>query len=482
MLFNSWQFAIFLPIVFALYWSIPHKYRWVLILSASYYFYMCWNVKYVLLILFVTIVSYIYALLIEKHKDIVYKKRKLTTVLAICLGILFVFKYFNFVTHAICDTIRNVGVNIQPITLQLLLPVGISFYTFQAISYVIDVYRGDISAERHFGYYAAYISFFPQLVAGPIERAGNLLPQMKEERTFNYVQGTYGLKMMAWGLFKKVLVADRLAVYVDKVFNDVHEYNGLSLFIVAFFFSLQIYCDFSGYSDMAIGIAKLFGIDIMSNFKAPYFSHSIKEFWSRWHISLSNWFRDYLYIPLGGNRCNKIRNSMNLFITFLVSGLWHGANWTYIVWGAIHGILQVMEKRFIKYKSKGKISTIISTCVVFGCAMLAFVFFRANTITDATYVITHMFSGIESPMQYIKNGYIALEITKETFVLLAIPIILLCAFDFFSLKVDVIQKISSMRAVIRWGIYLLLVLLILFYIQYLNGNAQLAQKFIYFDF
>jgi D-alanyl-lipoteichoic acid acyltransferase DltB (MBOAT superfamily) len=359
----------------------------------------------------------------------------------------------------------------------LILPVGISFYTFQTLSYVIDVYRGDVDVENNFGIYAAYISFFPQLVAGPIERARNLLPQIKGRKSFDYEQATYGLKLIAWGLFKKMLIADMLSPYVDQVFSDVGSYGGLSLIIASVFFSFQIYCDFSGYSDMAVGIAKLFGIDIMFNFRAPYFAKSVREFWSRWHISLSTWFRDYVYIPLGGNRCTKLRNSFNLMITFLVSGLWHGANWTFIVWGGIHGVAQIIEKRFIKKKPG-----IIGNIFVFALVVVAFVFFRAETIGDAFYVIIHYFDGIFAPAEYIRNGYIALGITAVTFIKLAIPLVMLIIYDHVSLKTDVICAINSKNVIVRWSMYVAFVLMIMFYIQYFMGNGNVAQKFIYFDF
>lgn len=336
MLFNSWQFGIFLPIVFGLYWALPQKHRWALLFLASYWFYMSWNVKYVVLILFTTIISYFAAILLERFRSRnAIKKLILFLTLLACLGVLFVFKYFNFFSESLAFMAGKIGLQLHPMTLKLLLPVGISFYTFQTLSYVIDVYRGSVRAEKHFGIYATFISFFPQLVAGPIERTSNLLPQIKGEHVFDYDQAMYGARLMLWGFFKKLVIADNLALFADKVFNDVYSYTGFSLLLATFFFTIQIYCDFSGYSDIARGAAKLFGIELMENFKSPYFASSIHEFWSRWHISLSTWFRDYVYIPLGGNRVSKIRHNINLLITFLVSGLWHGANWTFVIWGAV---------------------------------------------------------------------------------------------------------------------------------------------------
>lgn len=320
MLFNSLSFAVFLPIVFALYWILPHRFRWILLLVASYYFYMSWDFKYIVLILFTTVVSYSAARLIEGKSNKRYKKAVLLIAAILCLGVLFFFKYFTFVSQTISEVIGLFSIKINPITLYLILPVGISFYTFQTLSYVIDVYRGDIEAEHHFGKYATFVSFFPQLVAGPIERSSNLLPQIKAEHKFDYELASYGLKQMAWGFFKKIVIADTISKYVGSVFDNPQNYKGFSLALAVGLFTIQIYCDFSGYSDIAIGTAKLMGIKLMTNFDSPYFSQSIKEFWSRWHISLSTWFRDYIYIPLGGNRVGKVRHCLNLLITFLISG------------------------------------------------------------------------------------------------------------------------------------------------------------------
>ena len=331
--FNSFEYAIFLPIVFFIYWNVPHRYRWGLLLLASYYFYMSWNPKYVVLILGTTVVSYAAARLLERTEKERYKKFIVLSTVLICLTVLFFFKYFNFLSLSVVEVCSRLAIPLHPLTLQVLLPVGISFYTFQTLSYVIDVYKGSVKAERHFGYYATFISFFPQLVAGPIERTRNLLPQLKAERIFNYDEAVYGLRLMAWGFFKKLVVADNAAIIVDKVYGSLDKCTGFDLLAAIFLFTMQIYCDFSGYSDIAIGSARLLGIKLMTNFKSPYFSSSLKEFWGRWHISLSTWFRDYLYIPLGGNRCSKFRHNLNLMLTFLVSGLWHGANWTFVFWG-----------------------------------------------------------------------------------------------------------------------------------------------------
>lgn len=332
MLFNSIKFAIFLPIVFVMYWMLPHRFRWMILLISSYYFYMSWNVKYVLLIFTTTVVSYTAAIFLQNAKNQKKKRIILTASLIICLGILLVFKYWGFVFETINNLLSFFSIQTHPITLSLILPVGISFYTFQTLGYVFDVYKGRIRAEKHFGYYATFVSFFPQLVAGPIERTESLLPQIKSKHIFEESVGLLGTQYIILGLYKKV-IADTLAFHVDIVFGDLYKYEGFALLLATFLFSIQIYCDFSGYSDIAGGTAKLFGIELMENFRSPYFSGSLKEFWKRWHISLSTWFKDYVYIPLGGNRCSKIRQRFNLIVTFFVSGLWHGANWTFVMWG-----------------------------------------------------------------------------------------------------------------------------------------------------
>ena len=480
MLFNSIAFAIFLPIVFAVYWALPHKFRWVLVLIASYYFYMSWNAVYVFLILFTTAVSYFAARLMEKTDNKKKKKWVLGGTAVLCLGVLFFFKYFNFVSTSITGFFSLFAIKLDPVTLNLLLPVGISFYTFQTLSYVIDVYKGDVPAERHFGYYAAFISFFPQLVAGPIERTRNLLPQIKAEHKFDYDKATYGLKLMAWGFFKKLAIADVISIYVDKVYADLYACSGLDLVLAVFFFTVQIYCDFSGYSDIAVGTAKLLGIDLMDNFKSPYMSFSIKEFWSRWHISLSTWFRDYVYIPLGGNRVSKLRNYFNLLVTFLVSGLWHGANWTYVIWGGIHGVAQIGEKA-VKPKSEyiskdNKVLKVIKWALVFLFCNIAWVFFRAPSFSDAIIVFRRIIMSFTDIGSFF-NTYIGLTKIKLLVILLLIGI--LAVYDYKSLKGDVIKKISAKPLVLRWAVYLSLV--VGTFIVYSAMGVSNA-SFVYFQF
>lgn len=457
MLFNSVTYGIFLPIVFGLYWRLPHKYRWLFLFIASYYFYMSWNIRYTLLLFFTTFVSYIASLVLENQKNENVRKIILIFTLVFCLGILFYFKYFLFFSNSIVSLIDKFTIlNLSPIVLNIVLPVGISFYTFQTLGYVFDVYNERIKPEHHFGVYATYISFFPQLVAGPIERTENLLPQIKSEKKFDYDKVTYGLKLMAWGYFKKLVIADVVAPYVDLTYSSLRSHTGIDLIIAIFFFTVQIYCDFSGYSDIAIGTAKIMGIDLMDNFKSPYFSGTIREFWSRWHISLSTWFRDYVYIPLGGNRCNKARNSLNIMITFLASGLWHGASWTFVIWGGIHGAIQILENlcRTKKIKTEGGVTKIASIIIVFIFCNFTWVFFRSESLKDACYVLGHILDGIKHPNTYFIND---IGLDRMAFLKIFICIMLLAIYDAFSLKHDIIQWITEQKGVIRWSIYTIFV-------------------------
>lgn len=453
--FNSQQYAIFLPLVFLLYWGLPHRFRWGLLLVASYYFYMSWNPQYVVLILGTTIVSYISAILLERAESTTQKKFIIAVASLICLGVLFVFKYFNFISESVAYVCAQFAIRLHPVTLQVLLPVGISFYTFQTLSYVIDVYKGKVKAERHFGQYATFISFFPQLVAGPIERTQNLLPQIKSVKTFSYDEAVYGLRLMAWGFFKKLVVADNAAIIVDNVYGSLDKCTGFDLLLAVFLFTLQIYCDFSGYSDIAIGSARILGIKLMTNFKSPYWSSSLKEFWGRWHISLSTWFRDYLYIPLGGSRCSALRHNINIMITFLVSGLWHGANWTFVLWGGIHGIIQVIENvlSFNKIEKHG-LRRILSILFIFVVCNIAWVFFRARTISDAFYILGNIIVPTGGIEWYLHSG---IGIFKSDVRALLYPIALIFVFDYVSLKQDVLEWLSHRKTILRWGIYIVII-------------------------
>lgn len=475
MLFNSFSFTIFLPIVFILYWAFPQRFRWVLLLISSYYFYMSWNPKYVVLILGTTFISYLCARLLYKTENQTAKKLLILCALVICLGTLFFFKYFNFFSESVTQIISMFSIQLSPVTLNVLLPVGISFYTFQTLSYVLDVYRGKVKPEKNFGIYATFISFFPQLVAGPIERTENLLPQITKPKVFDYDMATYGLKLMAWGFFKKLAIADVLGAYVDSAYYSVADCNGYDYVIMILFFTIQIYCDFSGYSDIAIGTAKLLGINLMKNFDSPYFSASIKEFWRRWHISLSTWFRDYVYIPLGGSRCSKLKNNINLMITFLVSGLWHGASWTFVIWGGIHGLGQIVEKYTIgKIKRDSRIKKILLTLLVFIFCNITWVFFRAQNLGEAFAVFGGLFSCITNPLS-LTGSSVSISTLNALGIAICLP--LLCVFDYYSLKFDVILKISALKKPVRWIIYVLFIWIILVFMPKTN-----ASEFVYFQF
>ncbi|MBQ9070970.1 MAG: MBOAT family protein [Clostridia bacterium] len=397
MTFNSFEFLVFYPIVAALYFLLPKKMKWPMLLIASYYFYIFYQAELIFLILGTTLISWIASNVIERTESKALRKTCLALTLIVCLGVLFFYKYFNFLSGSIASLL---GMD-SPVILNLVLPVGISFYTFQTLSYVIDVYRGDIKTEKNFFFYALFVSFFPQLVAGPIERPGNLIVQLKEANRWDKDNAIKGAKHMIVGFFKKICVADMLSIYVNQIYNNVAEATAIGVIIATVMFSVQIYCDFSGYTDIAIGCARIMGIRLMKNFDHPYLSTTIKEFWSRWHISLSSWFKDYLYIPLGGNRCGKARACFNVFIVFLVSGLWHGAAWTFVLWGALHGVYQIVGTLTVKHRNAalGKIGlTENSTAVVlvrrtfvFALVCFSWLFFRANSISDAFTLIKTLF-------------------------------------------------------------------------------------------
>lgn len=394
MLFNSFNYLLFFPVVCVLYYVIPHRARWFFLLIASYFFYMNWEPVYALLIGLSTVITYLCAY----QLDLVKKKRTRKILLWLSVisnfGILFLFKYYNFITDSVFQLLTNFGLRVNFPEFKLLLPVGISFYTFQAVGYSIDVFNKRLNHQKHFGKYALFVSFFPQLVAGPIERAANLLPQFSKEIKFNYAKAVEGTKLIIWGYFMKVVVADRLSIYVDSVYNNAEMHSSSSLIIATIFFAFQIYCDFAGYSNIAIGCAKILGFDLMTNFKRPYFAKTCGEFWHRWHISLSTWFKDYVYIPMGGSRVSKNRNYFNLIITFLVSGLWHGANWTFVIWGGLNGVYQVIIKMFKldKPKLNNKLLALLQILSTFILICFTWIFFRANNLSDAVLIVNRMFT------------------------------------------------------------------------------------------
>lgn len=481
MLFNSITFAVFLLAAFILYHIVPVRFRWIFLLGASYAFYMNLHAAYGLLLFFTTILTYFLALGLEKATAQAKKRRCLLGGVLPLVSILLVFKLGAPVISRINAMIDAGRLSLQPLTVRILLPAGVSFYFFQSMGYLIDVYKGKIRAERHFGYYALFVSFFPQLLAGPIGRAEALLPQFKKERRFDYETVTYGLKLMAWGYFKKLVIADVFAATVNKVYDNAHSYVGLVFIIVTVMFAIEIYCDFSGYSDIAIGCAKLFGIELATNFKSPYLSFSVKEFWSRWHISLSTWFRDYVYIPLGGSRVPKWRNCLNLLLTFLVSGFWHGSSLTYILWGAIHGALQIAETLLYPKNRRGVPVTRKKHWwqlpVTFALLCFTWIFFRANTIQDAFWIISRLFWDIGRPLNYLKTAVICLDMPYLSMFGMLLSAVVLFLYDLISLRQDVIRMISRQKGPVRFGVYVLLLV-----VTALFSYKGIATEFIYFQF
>ncbi|MDQ7026723.1 MAG: MBOAT family O-acyltransferase [Anaerolineae bacterium] len=476
MSFISPEYIIFFSIVLPLFFWMPHRYRWMLLLVMSYFFYAYGNIQYVPLIAFSTIVDYIAARMIHRSEAESERRLWLAASIIVNLGVLFFFKYFNFFNESSAAVLGY-----TPFTHNLVLPIGISFYTFQSMSYTIDVFRRKMDAEPHLGIMATYVAFFPQLVAGPIERATNLLPQFHVKKLFNEDRAVAGLQQILWGFFKKVVIADRIAIYVNAVYNNVDDHSGWTLIIATFFFAFQIYCDFSGYSDIAIGTAKIMGFDLMQNFRQPYFSQSIREFWTRWHISLSTWFRDYVYYPLGGNRVPLLRNLSNLLIVFLVSGLWHGAGWTFVIWGALHGagvVLIVLLRHFKIEIMSGKslLMLVLRVVVTFVFVDFAWIFFRANSFADAQYVVSHLFvfdgSNIFAPFEGALLGI------QTEFYLSFVLIGFLILVDAFDVKLSLERFLIRVPLVPRWGAYWLLGAAVIFSGLYGSGAGQ----FIYFQF
>ncbi len=408
MLFNSFSFLVFFPVVTISYFALPHRFRWALLLAASSYFYMAFIPEYILILLVTITVDYLAGIGLESTHG---SKRRwiLGASIVANVGMLAFFKYFNFANENLATLVNIIGWNYPIENLEIILPIGLSFHTFQSLSYTIEVYRGNQKAERHFGYLALYVLFYPQLVAGPIERPQNILHQLHEEHRFEYQRVADGLKWMAWGMFKKVVIADRMALFVNPVYDSPADFQGPALVLATLAFAIQIYCDFSGYSDIALGSAQVMGIRLMKNFNHPYFSKSIPEFWRRWHISLSTWFRDYVYIPLGGNRLGSQRMAFNLFITFLISGLWHGANWTFVIWGGLHGLYVVLNGLIEPYWSRLReefspkrlsfafdVASLLTTFVL---VCFAWIFFRAASLSDASYIVSHLFTGWSGQIQ-----------------------------------------------------------------------------------
>lgn len=482
MLFNSIEFVFFFPIVVIAFFAIPHRFRWTLLLAASYYFYAAWRPEYLILIIASTLVDYAAALRMGACDTKRGRRWWLWLSLLSNLGLLFTFKYFNFFNGQLAGLFEFLEVPYRIPELDVLLPVGISFYTFQTLSYTIDVYRGARSPERHLGYFAVYVSFFPQLVAGPIERSRRLLPQFFEKKSFDAARVISGLKLMAWGFFKKLVIADRLAAFVDTVYNNPDGYTGVAVILATVCFAYQIYCDFSGYSDIAIGAAQVMGYDLMTNFKRPYFARSIREFWQRWHISLSTWFRDYLYVPLGGNRTTKWRWYTNLMITFVVSGLWHGANWTFLMWGFLHGFylfFSIITNRHREWLARVSrldkwpaLHKLIKIAIVFVLVNFAWIFFRANSISDAFLIIRNMFYLDLSVLIIPSPGEVHLE-----YLIALLSIIFLETAQIVQERKGSVRSFLERQPIwLRWAAYYWLLLMII-----LLGKFH-SVTFIYFQF
>ena len=438
---------------------------------------------YILILGFTIVIDYYAGIYIEKSQG---KNRRLFLIISLIanIGVLAVFKYYNFLNEILTTGLNTMGINNYAPILTILLPVGLSFHTFQAMSYTIEVYRGNQKAERNFGIYALYVMFYPQLVAGPIERPQNIIHQFYKPHSFDYQRVADGLKQMAWGFFKKVVVADRVAIFVNAVYDSPFQYQGFPLIIATVLFSIQIYCDFSGYSDIAIGAAKVMGFDLMKNFDRPYFSKSISEFWKRWHISLSTWFRDYLYISLGGNRVVKWRWYYNLFITFLISGLWHGADWTYVVWGGLNGVYLIFEamsqnfrqKLFELFKLKNTILlTVLTTATTYFLICIAWVFFRAHDIKSAFYILENMPLNLAGSLKLLVNSNFGIDLYG--YLLIIVSIIFLFSVELFQGKYSVLNWLKNQPNMLRYTIYTVFVLAILF-----MGAFDTNQQFIYFQF
>jgi alginate O-acetyltransferase complex protein AlgI len=478
MFFNSIHFALFLPIVFIFYWFLAKgkiRIQNTILIIASYYFYACWDWRFLFLLIFSTVLDFYTGIQIFEANSIKKRKIWLWISITINLGFLGVFKYYNFFIESFSEAFELIGFHVTLSSLSIILPVGISFYTFHGLSYVIDIYKNRIHPEKDFLNYSLFVSFFPLLVAGPIERATHLLPQIKNERNFDYLKAVDGLRQILWGLFKKVVIADNCAMYANQLFNHTEHYSGMNLVMGAFFFTIQIYCDFSGYSDIALGTARLFGIELIKNFAFPYFSRNIAEFWRRWHISLSSWFKDYLYIPLGGSKGGAYSRIRNTFIIFIVSGFWHGANWTFIVWGFLNAlfimpsILMKNNRNHLDVVAKGKILPsffeFTSILFTFSLTMLAWVFFRATSIGNAFTYIQRIFT-------------VDLFSFPTVFpVLLLSIVVLFCIIEWLGRENSyAIEKLFLNRpSFIRYVFYLLLILCLFLF----EGKGD---QFIYFQF
>ncbi len=497
MLFNSLDFLWFFPVVVGLYYVVPQKLKNIWLLLASYYFYMCWNARYILLIVFSTIVTYGCGLLLERESGETDENRKrlrkkcyVAAGLFLNLSLLFVFKYWNFTAGSLNWLLQRMGITEQVPQYHLLLPVGISFYTFQALGYTIDVYREEIRAERNFIQYALFVSFFPQLVAGPVERAGNLLRQLKEGHPFSYDRAREGVLLMIWGYFLKLVLADRIAIVVDTIYGDYGTYGGVYLLVATVLFAFQIYCDFAGYSTIAVGGAMILGFTLMENFNAPYLAVSVSDFWRRWHISLSTWFRDYMYIPLGGNRKGSVRRYCNLLLVFCASGLWHGAEWTFVIWGGLNGLYQVAGRllkpagkrirEILQLKENSLSHRFARGVITFVLIDFAWLFFRAQNMTEAVSILKSILT-VHNPWILFDDSLYGLGLSAKSFRIIPVALGILLFADVMKYKGICIRKIILQQD--YWFRWLTIVgSILLISLVGIWGSAYNAADFIYFQF
>lgn len=486
MIFNSIDFAVFLPIVFFVYWFVlgrSRKGQNIFMVVASYFFYGYWDARFLVLIAFSTLLDFSLGLQMEKSDS--QKKRKWLLVISLCfnLGLLGFFKYFNFFVDSFSSAFTFLGYEFSGIFIDVILPVGISFYTFQTLSYSLDVYHKDIKATNNITEFSAYVSFFPQLVAGPIERASDFLPQFQKDRTFNLSLAANGMRQILWGLMKKVLIADNAATIANEIFYNHNQHGGPVLFLGAIFFAFQIYGDFSGYSDIAIGTSRLFGFNLKMNFNYPYFAQNIADFWRRWHISLNTWFRDYVYIPMGGNRVSWFKKIFNIISVFLLSGLWHGANWTYVAWGGINGLYfipsQIIDKRKKRISQNGLITYIfklLKIVITFILTCFAWIFFRADSIEQALEIVATIKNDIDQKSAYVELiNTLHWDITYRVPIIIIVFVLIEWFCQKFTFPLEGVQKIRS--KILRYIIYVIVILIIFF-----QGNFGERIEFIYFQF
>lgn len=496
MIFNSIKFLIFFPITTLIYFIFPKKFKYIWLLISSYYFYMCWNPKYIIILFTSTLITYVTAILISKfnklqelNKKILYKKLSVIICIVLNLCILGYFKYTNFFAANLNYILEIFKVKFIIPRFDIIMPIGISFYTFQSLGYIIDVYREDIETENNFAKYALFVSFFPQIASGPIGRAKNLLPQINIPNKFNYETMKNGLLLMIWGFFLKLVLADRIAILVNQIYDNYMDYAGFEILIATVLFAIQLYCDFDGYSSISIGAAQVMGFKLMNNFEQPYFAKSVREFWKRWHISLSSWLKDYLYIPLGGSRCSKLKKYRNIMITFLISGLWHGSSWNYIIWGFLHGFYQVLgdsTKSFReKFKTTFKIKTncfsykLFQILYTFILVDFAWLFFRAPSALNALKIIKQMFLEF-NPWILFDGTLYTYGLDQKDFRLMIYSIIILFVVDLLKSKIKIREKVSKQNIVFRWSLYFIAIFSVLIFGIY--GPGYDASQFIYFQY